>query len=56
VYDYITKFCRTQAEVILNYINPNIPATGQGETMHRKYRRIKLVGGQTYDRSFDCRF
>jgi hypothetical protein len=24
VYDYITKLCRTQEEVILNHLNPNI--------------------------------
>jgi hypothetical protein len=24
VYGYITKFCRTQGEVILNHVNPNV--------------------------------
>jgi hypothetical protein len=24
VYDYITKLCRTQAEVILNHVNQNV--------------------------------
>jgi hypothetical protein len=51
MYDYIIKLCRTQAEVILNYINPNLHGTGQGEGRHRKYeyKRLKLVGSQTYD-------
>jgi hypothetical protein len=35
MYDYITKLCRTQAEVILNHINPNVHGIGQGEAMHR---------------------
>jgi hypothetical protein len=30
VYDYITKLSRTQGEVILNYINPNVHGVGQG--------------------------
>jgi hypothetical protein len=51
VYDYITKLCRRQAEVILNHENPNVHAIGQGEPRHRKYRRLKLGGGQAYDRS-----
>jgi hypothetical protein len=52
MYDYVTKLCRTQAEVDLNHINPNIRGIGQGEAMHRKYERLKL-GGQVYDRSAD---
>jgi hypothetical protein len=51
VYDYITKLCRRQAEVNLNHENPNIRAIGQGEAMRRKYKRLKLGGGQAYDRS-----
>jgi hypothetical protein len=51
VYDYITKLCRRQAEVILNHENPNVRAIGQGEPRHRKYKRLKLGGGQAYDRS-----
>jgi hypothetical protein len=51
VYDYITKLCRGQAEVILNHENPNICAIGQGEARHRKHKRLKLGGGQVYDRS-----
>jgi hypothetical protein len=53
VYDYITKLCSTQTEVILNHVNPNVCGTVQGETRHRKYKRLKLGGGQAYDRSAD---
>jgi hypothetical protein len=53
VYEYIIKLCRTQAEVILNHINPNVRGNGQGEARHVKYKRLKLGGGQTYDRSAD---
>jgi hypothetical protein len=53
VYDYITKLCRTQAEVILNHRNPIVRGTGQGEAMLRKYKRLKLGGGQAYGRSAD---
>jgi hypothetical protein len=32
VYDYITKSCRQQAEVILNHENENVRYIGQGES------------------------
>jgi hypothetical protein len=51
VYDYITKICRRQAEVNLNHENPNVRAIGQGKPRHRKYKRLKLGGGQAYDHS-----
>jgi hypothetical protein len=51
VYDYITKLCRQQAAVIQNHDNENVHSIGQGETPHRKYKRLKLGGGQAYDRS-----
>jgi hypothetical protein len=51
IYDYITKLCRQQAEVIQNYENANVRNTGQGEPRHRKYKRLKLGGGQSYDHS-----
>jgi hypothetical protein len=51
VHDYITKLCKRQAEVILNHENPNVRAIGQGEPRHRKYKRLKLGGGQAYNRS-----
>jgi hypothetical protein len=51
VYDYKTKLRRTQAEV--SHVNPDVHGTGQGEARHRKYKRLKLGGGQAYDRSAD---
>jgi formate dehydrogenase maturation protein FdhE len=51
VYDYITQLCRQQAEVIQNHSNENVRNIGQGEANHRKYKRLKLGGGQAYDRS-----
>jgi hypothetical protein len=51
VYDFITKLCRQQAEVKLNHNNENVHNIGQGETQHRKYKRLKLDGSQAYDRS-----
>jgi hypothetical protein len=45
MYDYVTKLCRRQAEVILNHENPNVRAIGQGEPRHRKYKRLRLGGG-----------
>jgi hypothetical protein len=52
-YDYITKLRRTQAQVILNHVNPSVCGIGQGEAMHGKYKGLKLGGGQAYDRSAD---
>jgi hypothetical protein len=49
VYGYITKLCRQQAEVIQNHENENVRSIGQGETPHRKYKRLKLGGGHVYD-------
>jgi hypothetical protein len=42
VYDCIKKLCRQQAEIIQNH-----------ENEHRKYKRLKLGGGQAYDRQSD---
>jgi hypothetical protein len=53
VYDYLTKLCRQQAEVIQNHENEQVRGIGQGEARHRKYKRLKLGGGQAYDRSSD---
>jgi hypothetical protein len=52
VYDYITKLCRQQAEVIQNH-NENVRNIGQGEARHRKHKRLKLGGGHAYDRFSD---
>jgi hypothetical protein len=51
MYDYVTKLCRRQAEVILNHQNPNVHAIEQREAMDRKYKRLKLGGSQAYDYS-----
>jgi hypothetical protein len=53
VYDNITKLCRQQAEVVQNHENGHVCSIGQGEARHRKYKRLKLGGGQAYDRSSD---
>jgi hypothetical protein len=53
VYDYITRPCRTQEEVILNHVNPNVRGIRQGKARHRKYKRLKLGSGQAYDSSAD---
>jgi hypothetical protein len=53
VYDYMTKLSRQQAEVIQNHKNANVRNTGKGEARHKKYKRLKLGGGQAYDRSSD---
>jgi hypothetical protein len=52
-YDYITKSCRQQAEVIHNHENENVRYIRQGEARHRKYKRLKLGGGHVYDCSSD---
>jgi hypothetical protein len=31
IYDYITKSCRQQVEVIQNHENENVPCIGQGD-------------------------
>jgi hypothetical protein len=51
VYDYITKSCRQQAEVIHTHENDRY--LGQGEARHRKYKRLKFGGGHVYDCSSD---
>jgi hypothetical protein len=53
IYDYITKLCRQQARVIENHKNANVRHIWQGEARHRKHKRLKLDGGQSYDRSSD---
>jgi hypothetical protein len=52
-YDYIIKLCRTCAEVILNHVNPNVYGIGKGEARHRKCKRLKLGGGEDYNRPAD---
>jgi hypothetical protein len=47
------KLRRRQAKVIQNRENRHIPDMRQGEARHRKYKRLKLGGGQAYVRSRD---
>jgi hypothetical protein len=54
IYDYITKLCRQQAEVIQNHENANVRNIGQGEPRHRKYKTLKFGGGKAYDRFGSC--
>jgi hypothetical protein len=50
VYDYITKLCRQQAEVIQNHENENVRYIGQSEARPIKYKRLlKRGGGHVYD-------
>jgi hypothetical protein len=51
VYGFVTKLCRQQAEVVLNQVNKNVPTIGLGEAKHKKYKRLKLHVGLTYDSS-----
>jgi hypothetical protein len=53
VYDYKTKLCRQQAQDIQHHENIHVRNIGQGEARHRKYKRLKLGGGQAFDRSND---
>jgi hypothetical protein len=48
VYDYITKLCRRQAEIIHDHENENVRNIEQGETPHRKHKRLKLGDGHLY--------
>jgi hypothetical protein len=51
VYAYITKLCKQQAEVIQNHEYENVGGVRQGEARRRKYKKLKLSGGQAYDSS-----
>jgi hypothetical protein len=43
LYDYITKSCRQQAEVILNHENENVRYIGQGEAHTENIRGSNLA-------------
>jgi hypothetical protein len=43
IYNYVTKLCRQQAEVIQNHENENVHDIANGEARHRKYMRPKLA-------------
>jgi hypothetical protein len=51
LYDYITKTCRKEAEVIQNHDNMNAQNTGRSEVQHRKYKGLELDDCQAYDLS-----
>jgi hypothetical protein len=51
LYDYDTHLCREQASVIRKHYNIIIRTIGQCEARRRKYKRLKVGGGQAYDRS-----
>jgi hypothetical protein len=51
--DNTTELCRQQAEVIQNHENEHVRRIGRGEARHRKYKRLKLGGGQAYECSSD---
>jgi hypothetical protein len=51
IYDYTTKLCRQQAEIVQNHENANVCNIGQGESQHKKHKMLKVDGGQVYDRS-----
>jgi hypothetical protein len=53
VYDYKTKLCRQQAEVVRNHENEHVHGIEQGEARHRKCKTLKLGGGQLYSRLSD---
>jgi hypothetical protein len=44
--DYTTYLYRQHAEVIDNHENEDVCSIRQGEARHRKYKRLKLGGGQ----------
>jgi hypothetical protein len=56
VYDYITKSCRTHAEVILNHVNLNVRGIEQREARHREVdmsteaEEYPLLGAVTWQR------
>jgi hypothetical protein len=53
VYDYMIKLFTQQAEVTQNHETEHVCSIGQGESRHRKYKRLKLGADQAYDRSSD---
>jgi hypothetical protein len=53
IYDYTTKLCRQQTEVIQKHENEHVRSVRQCEAEYRKYKNLKLGGSQAYDRSSD---
>jgi len=46
---FITKLRRQPAEVIQNHEHINVRNIDQSKAQHRKYKRLKLGGGQPYN-------
>jgi hypothetical protein len=46
LYDFVTELCRQQTTVTLNHGNVSIRSIGQGDARRRKYKMLKLGGGQ----------
>jgi hypothetical protein len=44
---------RQEAAVVQNHEDEHVRSLGKGEASHRKYKTLKLGGGQAYDRSSD---
>jgi len=44
------KIIQAESTSVRNYDNENVRNIGQGEAQHRKYKRLKLGGGQPYGR------
>jgi hypothetical protein len=53
VYDYITRLCRQQTEVIQNLADTDVHNVGRGKAQHKKYKMLKLGCSQVYDLSSD---
>jgi hypothetical protein len=52
-YDYATKLCKQETEVIQNHDNGHVSGIRQCEARHRKYKRLKHGGDQAHGRSSD---
>jgi hypothetical protein len=48
--DSVTKLCKEKTTVTLNRKNINILIIIQGEARHKKYKKLKLDGGQALSR------
>jgi hypothetical protein len=44
---------KKKVKEFLNHLNTFVRCVGQGEAKRRKYKRLKLGGGQAYDRTAD---
>jgi hypothetical protein len=47
------ELCTQRAKIIQHHENEHIRSVGQGEARYRKYKMLKLGGGQPYKRSSD---